>query len=102
MQRLRAEGRHVAMSSAWMTLVKGDRCAVLRARATFTATVRNMKQTLAFAFLYNAHEPLDEGVLKPVLGLLLSPMVAALAMSQISASMITNALVLAKLPLPQS
>ncbi len=95
-------GTDVAMSSAQVTLVKGDLRAILRARAISTATVRNMKQNLAFAFLYNAlGVPIAAGVLYPVFGLLLSPMIAALAMSLSSVSVITNALRLAKTRLPQ-
>ncbi len=96
-------GTDVAMSSAQVTLIKGDLRAVLRARTISTSTVRNMKQNLSFAFLYNAlGVPLAAGVLYPVFGLLLSPMIAALAMSLSSVSVITNALRLAKTPLPQS
>ncbi|MEP6881880.1 MAG: heavy metal translocating P-type ATPase, partial [Dokdonella sp.] len=75
-------GTDVAMSSAQVTLVKGDLGAILRARTISNATVRNMKQNLAFAFLYNAlGVPIAAGVLYPVFGLLLSPMIAAVAMS---------------------
>ena len=86
-------GTDVAMSSAQVTLVKGDLRGIVRARALSDATVANMKQNLAFAFLYNAlGVPVAAGVLYPVFGLLLSPMIAALAMSLSSASVITNAL----------
>ncbi len=90
-------GTDVAMSSAQITLVKGDLGAILRARAISDAAVRNMKQNLGFAFLYNAlGVPIAAGILYPVFGLLLSPMIAALAMSLSSVSVVTNALRLAK------
>jgi len=86
-------GTDVAMSSAQVTLVKGDLRRILEARAISEATVANMKQNLAFAFLYNAiGVPIAAGVLYPVFGLLLSPMIAALAMSLSSVSVVTNAL----------
>ncbi|MDI1252803.1 heavy metal translocating P-type ATPase [Thermomonas sp.] len=90
-------GTDVAMSSAQVTLVKGDLAGILRARELSTATVRNMRQNLAFAFLYNSiGVPIAAGVLYPVFGLLLSPMIAALAMSLSSVSVVTNALRLAR------
>ncbi|WP_297834687.1 copper-translocating P-type ATPase [Thermomonas sp.] len=93
-------GTDVAMSSAQVTLVKGDLSRILEARAISDATVANMKQNLAFAFLYNAiGVPIAAGVLYPVFGLLLSPMIAALAMSLSSVSVVTNALRLARVPL---
>ncbi|MEO6226974.1 MAG: heavy metal translocating P-type ATPase, partial [Thermomonas sp.] len=71
-------GTDVAMSSAQVTLVKGDLRGILRARELSTATVRNMRQNLTFAFLYNAiGVPIAAGVLYPVFGLVLSPMIAA-------------------------
>jgi Cu+-exporting ATPase len=95
-------GTDVAMSSAQVTLVKGDLNGIVRARSISIATVRNMKQNLAFAFLYNAlGVPIAAGVLYPVTGLLLSPMIAALAMSLSSVSVVGNALRLGALDLDQ-
>jgi P-type Cu+ transporter len=86
-------GTDVAINSAHITLVKGDLRAIARARLLSTQTVRNMRQNLAFAFLYNALGiPLAAGLLYPFTGQLLSPMIAALAMSLSSVSVITNAL----------
>jgi Cu+-exporting ATPase len=86
-------GTDVAMSSAQVTLVKGDLRGIVRARRLSNATVANMKQNLVFAFVYNAFGvPIAAGVLYPATGLLLSPMIAALAMSLSSVSVVTNAL----------
>ncbi len=86
-------GTDVAMSSAQVTLVKGDLRGILRAIQISQATVRNMRQNLSFAFAYNAlGVPIAAGVLYPVFGLLLSPMIAALAMSLSSVSVVANAL----------
>ena len=93
-------GTDVAMSSAQVTLVKGDLRGILRARELSAATVRNMRQNLAFAFLYNAlGVPLAAGALYPAFGLLLSPMIAALAMGLSSVSVVANALRLARVRL---
>jgi Cu+-exporting ATPase len=93
-------GTDVAISSAQLTLVKGDLRGIARARALSEATVANMKQNLGFALLYNTlGVPIAAGVLYPVFGLLLSPMVAALAMSLSSVSVVGNALRLRGVPL---
>lgn len=86
-------GTDVAMNSAHLTLVKGDLRAIARARNLSLDTVRNMRQNLGFAFIYNALGiPLAAGLLYPLTGQLLSPVIAALAMSLSSVSVITNAL----------
>ncbi|WP_224079131.1 copper-transporting P-type ATPase [Cupriavidus laharis] len=90
-------GTDVAMNSAQVTLVKGDLRGIARARQLSEATIRNMKQNLGFAFVYNAlGVPLAAGVLYASTGMLLSPMMAALAMSLSSASVVSNALRLRK------
>ena len=86
-------GTDVAISSAHLTLIKGDLRAIARARRLSLETVRNMRQNLGFAFVYNALGiPVAAGALYPFTGQLLSPMIAALAMSLSSVSVITNAL----------
>ena len=76
-----------------MTLVKGDLGGILRARRLSRATMRNIKENLLFAFVYNAiGVPIAAGVLYPFFGLLLSPMIAAAAMSLSSVSVVCNAL----------
>lgn len=86
-------GTDVAMNSAHVTLVKGDLRGIARARELSVATVRNMRQNLIFAFFYNALGiPLAAGLLYPFTGQLLSPIIAALAMSLSSVSVIMNAL----------
>ena len=86
-------GTDVAMNSAQVTLVKGDLRGIVFARSLSNSTVANMKQNLGFAFIYNAlGVPLAAGLLFPFTGWLLSPMVAALAMSLSSVSVIVNAL----------
>ncbi len=86
-------GTDVAMESAGVTLVKGDLRGIVRARRLSRATMRNIRQNLFFAFIYNAAGvPVAAGILYPFFGLLLSPMIAAAAMSFSSVSVITNAL----------
>jgi Cu+-exporting ATPase len=86
-------GTDVAMNSAHLTLIRGDLRAIAQARILSLDTVRNMRQNLGFAFVYNSLGiPLAAGLLYPLTGQLLSPIVAALAMSLSSVSVITNAL----------
>jgi Cu+-exporting ATPase len=86
-------GTDVAMNTGQVTLVKGDLRNLSQAVSLSNSTVKNMKQNLGFAFLYNSLGiPIAAGVLYPITGMLLSPMIAALAMSLSSASVITNAL----------
>ena len=93
-------GTDVAMESAGVTLVKGDLRGIARARLLSQATMSNIRQNLFFAFIYNALGiPVAAGVLYPFFGILLSPMLAAAAMSFSSVSVITNALRLRRLSL---
>jgi len=86
-------GTEVAMHSAAVTLIKGDLAGIARARRLSRAVMRNIRQNLVLAFVYNAAGiPLAGGALYPVFGLLLSPMIAAAAMSLSSVSVIGNAL----------
>jgi Cu+-exporting ATPase len=86
-------GTDVAMESAGVTLVKGDLQGIARARTLSRATMANIRQNLVLAFVYNAlGVPIAAGVLYPAFGLVLSPAVAALAMSLSSVSVIANAL----------
>jgi len=86
-------GADVAVESAGITLMRGDLVGLVRARKLAVATLRNIRQNLFFAFAYNAAGvPIAAGVLYPVVGLLLSPMIAAAAMSLSSVSVISNAL----------
>ncbi|HTG59956.1 MAG TPA: HAD-IC family P-type ATPase, partial [Terriglobia bacterium] len=93
-------GTDVAMESAGVTLVKGDLRGIARARHLSKRTMRNIRQNLFFAFIYNALGiPLAAGALYPVLGILLSPMIASAAMTFSSVSVISNALRLRRLAL---
>jgi Cu+-exporting ATPase len=93
-------GTDVAMESAGVTLVKGDLRGIVRARRLSRSTMRNIRQNLFFAFIYNALGiPIAAGVLYPVFGLLLSPMIASAAMTLSSVSVISNALRLRHLEL---
>jgi Cu+-exporting ATPase len=86
-------GTDVAMESAGITLVKGDLRGIVRARHLSRAVMRNIRQNLFFAFIYNSlGVPVAAGVLYPFFGLLLSPMLAAVAMSFSSVSVISNSL----------
>jgi len=86
-------GTDIAMESASITLLKGDLEGILRARKLSQATMRNIRQNLFFAFVYNSiGVPIAAGVLYPIFGLLLSPILAAAAMSLSSVSVITNSL----------
>jgi len=93
-------GTDVAMESADITLVKGDLRGIVRARRLSQATMRNIRENLFFAFIYNAlGVPIAAGVLYPVFGLVLSPIIASAAMSFSSVSVILNALRLRRLAL---
>jgi Cu+-exporting ATPase len=93
-------GTEVAIASAGITLVKGDLGGIVRAIMLSRSTMRNIRQNLFFAFIYNLiGVPVAAGVLYPAVGILLSPMLAALAMSFSSVSVIANALRLRRLRL---
>jgi Cu+-exporting ATPase len=93
-------GTDVAIESAGVTLVQGDLRGIVRARRLSRATMRNIRQNLVFAFLYNTLGiPIAAGILYPFFGVLLSPMLAAAAMTFSSVSVVTNALRLNRLPL---
>jgi len=90
----------VAMESAGVTLIKGDLIGIVRAVRLSRATMKNIRQNLFFAFIYNVLGiPIAAGVLYPVFGLLLSPIIAAAAMSFSSVSVISNALRLRRVEL---
>ena len=96
-------GTDVAIQSAGITLVKGDLRGIVRARRLSRATMRNIRQNLFFAFIYNAFGiPLAAGALYPFFGVLLSPMIASAAMSLSSVSVIGNALRLRRASLDES
>jgi len=93
-------GADVAVESAGITLVKGDLTGIVRARKLSVGAIRNIRQNLFFAFLYNAAGvPIAAGLLYPLTGMLMSPMIAAAAMSLSSVSVIGNALRLRSLKL---
>src|SRR5207247_3818640 len=93
-------GTDIAIESAAVTLVRGDLRAIVRARRLSRAVMRNIRQNLLFAFLYNGlGVPIAAGLLYPVLGVVLSPMIASAAMSASSVSVISNALRLRRLEL---
>jgi Cu+-exporting ATPase len=93
-------GTDIAMESAGVTLVKGDLRGIARARRLSRGTMRNIRQNLFFAFFYNSlGVPIAAGILYPLFGLLLNPMIAAAAMSLSSVTVITNALRLRRLRL---
>ncbi len=93
-------GTDVAMESAGVTLLGGDLRGIVRARRLSRSTMRNIRQNLFLAFVYNSiGVPIAAGVLYPVVGLLLSPMIAATAMSLSSLSVISNALRLRRVAL---
>jgi Cu+-exporting ATPase len=86
-------GADVAIESAGMTLTKGDLAAMVRARRLAHATMRNIRQNLFFSFVFNGiGVPAAAGVLYPIMGLLLSPMIAGAAMALSSFTVVTNAL----------
>jgi P-type Cu+ transporter len=93
-------GTDVAIESAGVTLLKGDLSGILRARRLSSATMRNIRQNLFFAFIYNAAGvPIAAGALYPTFGILLSPIIAAVAMALSSVSVVGNALRLRRVQL---
>jgi Cu+-exporting ATPase len=93
-------GTDVAMHSAHVTLLRGDLTGIVRARRLSARVVRNIRQNLFFAFVYNAlGVPVAAGALYPLFGLLLNPMIASAAMALSSVSVIANALRLRRVPL---
>jgi Cu+-exporting ATPase len=93
-------GTDVAIESAGVTLLKGDLTGIVRARRLSQATMRNIRQNLFFAFVYNAvGVPIAAGVLYPVFGILLSPIIAAAAMAMSSVSVVGNSLRLRRISL---
>src|ERR1041385_696509 len=93
-------GTDVAMESAAVTLIKGDLRGIVRARRLSRATMRNIRQNLFFAFVFNAAAvPIAAGILYPFFGILLSPVIASAAMSTSSVSVIANALRLRRVKL---
>jgi P-type Cu+ transporter len=93
-------GTDVAIESAGVTLLKGDLTGIVRARRLSQATMRNIRQNLFFAFVYNAAGvPIAAGVLYPVFGILLSPIIAAAAMALSSVSVVGNSLRLRRVEL---
>src|SRR5262249_30683439 len=93
-------GSDVAIESAGVTLLRGDLTGIARARVLSAATMRNIRQNLFFAFVYNAvGVPIAAGVLYPVFGILLSPMIGAAAMALSSVSVVANALRLRRIAL---
>ena len=93
-------GTDIAIASAGMTLVKGDLTGIVRARKLSAATMRNIRQNLLFAFVYNAlGVPVAAGALYPLFGILLSPAIGAAAMALSSVSVIANALRLRRIAL---
>jgi Cu+-exporting ATPase len=93
-------GSDVAIESAGITLIKGDLTGIVRARALSKAAMRNIRQNLFFAFIYNAAGvPIAGGILYPAFGLLLSPVFAAAAMALSSVSVVGNALRLRRVTL---
>jgi len=96
-------GTDVAIESAGVTLLKGDLTGIVRARVLSRATMANIRQNLFFAFIYNAAGvPIAAGVLYPIFGILLSPVIAAAAMALSSVSVIANALRLRQVDLGTS